>query len=56
VTRRDWIALTAFVVSVALAAATVAIVLHDRSGHRSDAPANQRQISFCYPNQGTGGC
>lgn len=55
-TRRDWVFIAAFVVAAAVAAAAVAVVLHDRIGHRASTPPDKRQLSFCYPNQGSGGC
>lgn len=56
VTRRDWIALAGFVLTVVAVAATVAIVLGDRIKHPGSAPEQKRGLTLCYPNQGTGGC
>ena len=54
-TRRDWLALSALVLAVVVVAATVAVVLHDRSGHRSAEHLTPRQLNLC-TNPGNGGC
>ena len=55
-TRRDWIALSFFVVAAVAATITVAIALSTSAGGHGSTPLGKRQISFCYPNQGTAGC